>query len=425
MPICGKGVTLILVFAFLVAGSGCIARRPIHYVIETRYAAGDPEFCQTMGNLLGPPLIGGNHIQTLANGDEIFPSMLEAIHSARKNIDFETFIYWSGRVGKEFSQAFAERAAAGVKVHVILDWVGSDFIDPRYLEQMKRAGVQIVVYHPLHWYNLYGSASRLNNRTHRKLLIVDGAIGFTGGVGIADDWMGNADSVDHWRDNHYRIEGPVVAQLQGAFLDNWIKTTGEVLHGADYFPPLNPAGNQYAQVFKSGVQAGSESMELLFLLSVASARHDIRISNAYFVPDDLTSQSLIDARKRGVRVQVIVPGPHIDQKIVAPASQVKLGPLLLAGVEVYTYEPTMYHCKVLVVDDVWTSVGSANFDDRSFRLNDEANLNVLDRDFAARQIQLFDEDLTRSKKIDYNQWRHRPLMERIFEPLSMLLAPLL
>jgi cardiolipin synthase A/B len=425
MSICGKGAALVLVCSCFVSGGGCIAQRPIHYVIETRYAAGDPDFRQTIGNLLGPPLIGGNRVQTLVNGDQIFPAMLEAIHSARKNIDFETFIYWSGTVGKEFADAFAERAAAGVKVHIILDWVGADYIDPHYLEQMKGAGVQIVQYHALHWYNLYRSASRLNNRTHRKLLIVDGTIGFTGGVGIADDWMGNADSVDHWRDNHYRVEGPVVAQLQASFLDNWIKTTGEILHGADYFPPLNPVGDQYAQVFKSGVQAGSESMELLFLLSVASARHNIRISNAYFVPDDLTTQSLIDARKRGVQVQVIVPGPHIDQKIVAPASQAKLGPLLLAGVEVYTYEPTMYHCKLLVVDDVWTSVGSANFDDRSFRLNDEANLNVLDRDFAARQIQLFDQDLTRAKKIDYNQWRHRSLMERLFEPLSMLLAPLL
>jgi cardiolipin synthase len=420
-----NAITAMVLFFAVAAGGGCIAGQQIHYDIKTLYSAGDGDFVQTMGNLLGPPLVEGNHIETLVNGDAIFPSMLSAIHSARSNINFETFVYWSGKVGQQFADAFSERAAAGVKVHIILDWVGSDAIDPKYLDGMKKAGVQIVEYHPLRWYNLVHSASRLNNRTHRKLLIIDGTIGFTGGVGIADEWMGNADTVDHWRDNHYKIEGPVVAQLQAAFLDNWIKTTGEVLHGAGYFPPLKPVGHQFAQVFKSGSQEGSESMELLFLLSVASAKETIRIANAYFIPDDLTKQALIDARKRGVRVEVIIPGDHIDQKLVAPASQAKIGPLLLAGVEIYTYKPTMYHCKLLIVDDQWVSVGSSNLDDRSFRLNDEANLNVLDQNFARVQLKLFDEDLTKSERLDYKKWSHRSLAERFFEPLSILLAPLL
>jgi hypothetical protein len=223
---------------------------------------------------------------------------------------------------------------------------------------------------------------RLNNRTHRKLLIVDGRIGFTGGVGIADTWLGHAQDPDHWRDSHYRLDGPAVADMQAAFMDNWMETCGEVLHGEEYFPPLEPVGPQPAQVFRSSADDGSESVRLLYLISIASAERSVRLANSYFVPDSLAIRTLVEAQRRGATLEILVPGRHIDQKTVRRASRALWGPLLEAGVAIYEYQPTMYHAKVAVVDEIWTSVGSTNFDTRSFRLNDEANLNVFDTGFA-------------------------------------------
>jgi cardiolipin synthase len=377
-----------------------------------------------MGNLLGPPILGGNQTTTLLNGNQIFPPMLEAIRSAKKNINFETFVYWSGQLGAEFATALSDKARQGVKVHVIIDTIGSNRIDSKYVKQMTDSGVELVKYHPLHWweigYDVGFAEDKINNRTHRKLLIVDGEVGFTGGAGIADEWIGDADSPDHWRDTHYMIKGPAVAQLQSAFVDNWMETTGRVLHGEDYFPPLPDAGQQWAQVFKSGPQGGSESMELMFLLSIAAAEKNIRLGSAYFVPDDLTRQALIDARKRGVSVQIIVPGPRIDVKIVRRASRARWGELLNAGVEIDEYQPTMYHCKLMIVDDRWVSIGSANLDNLSFRTNDEANLNVLDPPFAAEQIRIFDEDLQHARRISYEEWRGRPFGEKLMESTATM-----
>ena len=403
---------------------GCASKPQIEYDFQSGYGIADAQFARTISNLLGPPLIAGNSIKSLRNGAEIFPEMLAAIQSARKTINFETYIYWSGDIGKRFSDALAERAAAGVQVCVIIDSVGSDKMDKHSMSQMKDAGVHLVEYHPLQWFDI-GSANRLNNRTHRKLLVVDGHLGFTGGVGIADVWDGNADSPKHWRDMHYRVEGPVVAQLQAAFLDNWMKTTGHVLDGVDHFPPLPEVGTQYAQVFKSGLEAGSASMELLFMLSIRSSQKSICIGSAYFVPDALIVKSLIQARKRGVKVRIIVPGSHIDEEVVRKASTGRWGELLKAGVEFYEYQPTMYHTKLLIVDDLWVSIGSSNMDNRSFRLNDEANLNVLDASFAAEQSRIFEEDLRNTKPITYERWKRRPAMDRILEGMANLFAPLL
>jgi Phosphatidylserine/phosphatidylglycerophosphate/cardiolipin synthases and related enzymes len=385
--------------------------------VAQRYAIDDPQFRRAMGVLLGPAIVPGNKVETLVNGDQIFPSMLGAIHGARTSITFETFIYWSGDIGKAFADALAERARAGVKVDVLLDWVGSIKIKQQYVETMKAAGVQIEYFHPLRWYNV----SRMNNRTHRKLLVVDGKIGFTGGVGIAEQWTGHAQDADHWRDLHYRVEGPAVAQMQAAFMDNWIKTSGVVLHGSDYFPALQPAGDMAAQMFMSSPSEGSESMRLMYLLSINAAEHSIRIENAYFVPDDLTVQALVDARKRGVKVGVIVPGDKIDTETVRRASRARWGKLLQAGVKIYEYQPTMLHCKLMIVDDLWVSVGSTNFDNRSFRLNEEANLNVYDRAFAQRQIEIFDEDARHTKAYDYARWEGRPWTDKLIEHASALL----
>jgi cardiolipin synthase len=345
---------------------------------------------------------------------------------ARKTITFETYVYWSGTIGQEFCDAFIERAKAGVKVHVLLDWYGSNLIDPKYLDQMKMAGVEVHEYHPFHPL-LPGTWAQIDHRTHRKILVIDGNLGFTGGVGIADEWRGNAQDDKHWRDTHYRIEGPVVAQLQSVFMDNWIQTTGEVLQGEGYFPALHPTidqknhhGTMWAQMFRSSFLGGSENMQLLFLLSIAAAGHDIRLANAYFVPDDLTVRALADAHKRGVHVTIIVPGPHIDERVVQQASRAHWGDMLKAGIELYEFQPTMFHCKQMIVDDLWVTIGSSNMDNRSFRLNDEANINVLDPVFAADQIHEFEEDKKRSKQVTYDQWEHRPLGEKIGDAFSTI-----
>ena len=391
--------------------------KKITHRVESPYGVADGQFEQSMGGLLPPSITPGNRVTPLINGDRIFPAMLEAIRSARRSITFETFIYWSGTIGREFADALAERARAGVKVHVLLDWLGTKKMKPELVEEMKRAGVEVERYHPLKWFNAW----RINHRTHRKLLVVDGTIGFTGGVGIADEWTGDAQDPKHWRDSHFRLEGPAVAQMQAAFMDNWLKTHSAVLHGADYFPPLEPVGSCKAQVFMSSPAEGSESVRLMYLLSIACARHSIRIANAYFVPDDLSVQTLVEARRRGVKVEIIVPGEHIDTHVVRQAGRSRWGPLLEAGVEIYEYAPTMFHCKVMVVDDLWTSVGSTNFDNRSFRLNDEANLNILDPDFARGQAEVFEHDKARSRRITYEAWRNRPWTEKLKERTAALL----
>lgn len=387
------------------------SEKKIERVIEQRYSVDDPQFLRAMGALLGPALVPGNQVKTLVNGDEIFPAMLQSISGAQKTITFETFIYWSGHIGETFADALSERARAGVRVHLLLDWVGSAKMEAKYLDQMKSAGVKLRQYHPLRWYNL----ARMNNRTHRKLLVIDGKVGYTGGVGIAELWTGNAQDPDHWRDLHYRVEGPVMAQMQAAFMDNWMKTSGVVLHGSDYFPALAPAGDQAAQMFKSSPSEGSESMRLMYLLAINAAQHRLRIANAYFVPDDLTVKTLVEAAERGVDIQVLVPGTDIDTEMVRKASRTRWGKLLKAGVQIYEYQPTMLHCKLMVVDDLWVSVGSTNFDNRSFRLNDEANLNVYDRAFAQQQNAIFDDDLRHAKAYDYARWERRPWTEKLLE----------
>ena len=378
------------------------------------YSTASPDFERALGSLLGPGIVGGNAVTELLNGDQIFPPMLAAIQGAKKSITFETYIYWSGDIGKQFADALSERARAGVRVHVLLDWVGSAKMDESYLTEMQQAGVQIEKFHKPHWYNL----ARLNNRTHRKLLVVDGQVGFTGGVGIAPHWMGNAQDPDHWRDSHYLVRGPVVAQMQATFLDNWLKVTGKVLHGALYFPPIAPAGAQKAQMFSSSPSSGSESMQLMYHLAITAAERSIDLSVAYFVPDELTQKHLMDALARGVRVRFITPGEHTDTDTVKAASRATWGPLLQAGALIYEYQPTMYHCKVMIVDQLLVSVGSTNFDNRSFRLNDEANLNVYDAAFAKRQTEVFEDDLKRSRRVTYEEWLNRPLREKAHEKLT-------
>jgi len=354
--------------------------------IAPLYSARSPEFQQAAGSLLGPNFVSGNSITTLVNGNQIFPAMLGAIRSAKRSISLETYVFEDGEIARQLTEALAERAQAGVKVNAILDAQGTQKMGRQNLERLRNAGVEVAKYHSALW----PDPRRYNNRTHRKLLIIDGKIGFVGGVGIADLWTGNADSPQHWRDNHYRVTGPVVAQLQATFATSWLKTRGQVLHGADYFPPLAPTGPYLAQAIRSG--AHNENLDLMYLLGIASAQKTLRIENPYFLPDDLMRKELAEAAKRGVKVEVVVPGKRIDQKLARLASRRHWPELIRAGVRIFEYEPTMVHVKLMIVDDIFVSVGSGNFDNRSIRLNDEANLDVLNRSFAAQQTHLFETD---------------------------------
>jgi cardiolipin synthase len=409
---------VIAIVVTIVALNFVTSESEIEKSLEHRYGVQDPQFRRELGILLGPPIIDGNRVENFENGVEIFPAMLEAIRGARSTITFETYIYWSGDIGRRFADALSEQARKGVRVHVLIDWVGSQKMEEALLDRMVAAGVEVHRFHPLHWYNL----TRMNNRTHRKLLIVDGRVGFTGGVGISDDWDGDAHDPKHWRDSHYRLEGPAVAQMQAAFMDNWIKTTGKVLQGEAYFPALEPVGTALGQVFTSSPSGGGDSMQLMYLLSITAAEHTIDLSAAYFVPDALTRRTLLAALERGVRVRIIVPGEYIDSQVTRRASRADWGELLRAGAEIHEFQPAMFHCKALIVDSQLVSVGSTNFDNRSFRLNDEANLNVYDPQFAAEIERVFEQDLGRSRLVTYVAWARRPWQEKAVEKFSALFA---
>ncbi|MEN1927951.1 phospholipase D-like domain-containing protein [Luteimonas sp. MJ250] len=403
----------ITVLAVVLAMNFATPEKKIERKIAHRHAITDPQFRREMSVLLGPAILPGNQVTDYENGDEIFPAMLEAIASAQETITFETYIYWSGDIGQRFADALAERARAGVAVHLLVDWVGSIKMDDEMLQQMKDDGVEVERYRPLHWYNL----GRMNNRTHRKLLVIDGRVGFTGGVGIADQWTGHAQDPDHWREAHFRIDGPAVAQMQSAFNDNWIKTTGTLLNGPAYFPELKPAGDMAAHLFIASPAGGSESMHLMYLSAIAASDHTIDLTASYFVPDELINKALIAARKRGVRVRVLLPGEHIDSDAVRLSSKAGWGELLEAGIEIHEYQPTMLHVKLLIVDGELVSLGSTNFDIRSFRLNDEASLNVYDREFAARMTEVFEKDMKDAKQYSYDMWQQRPLREKFAEKI--------
>ena len=408
------GISLLALIA-----TGCTTaggEKSVQHSIPRLYGAEDPQFARTMGALLGPGLLEGNLVDVLLNGDEIFPAMLQAIRGAKKTITFETFVFRDG-VGATFVEELSAAARRGVQVHMLLDWLGSRSMNQHLLQAARASGCDLHVYHPPSWYHL----GRLNNRTHRKLLVTDGEVGFTGGVGIADEWTGHAQDPAHWRDSHYRVQGPVVAQMQAVFMDNWIKVSGDVLHGAEYFPALKAIGVGRAHIFSSSPSGGSESMRLMYLLAISAASKSIYLSSAYFVPDTLTIKAMADAAKRGVVVQVITPGRHIDSELVRRASRALWGPLLEAGVEMYEYQPTMYHCKAMIVDGLWATVGSTNFDPRSFNLNDEANLSYYDAEFARRQIGIFQADLAHSRRITLQEWTERPFAERMWEHAASLM----
>ena len=382
------------------------AERTIHHLITLEHGPEDPRFRRTMSQLLGPPLLEGNKVTALQNGDQIFPAMLSAIQAARRSITFENFIFREGRIVDQFAQSLAERARAGVKVHFLQDAMGCDCLHGSAMRLLKRSGVEVEIFPFMHF-------GRFNYRTHRKLLIVDGCVGFIGGVGIGDKWEGQGRLPGQWRDSHYRVEGPVVAQMQQAFMDNWMQIHAVVLHGDDYFPELAPAGDSVCQVFKSSAVEGADSARIMFLLSLAAARRSIRIANSYFIPDNLCVATLVEARRRGVEVEIITPGPLIDLRVVRIVGRSRWNALLQAGVRFYEFQPALFHCKYMIVDNCWVSVGSANLDNRSLRLNEEANLNVLDKEVANHQVGIFNADKEQAREIRLSDWSCRPLSEKL------------
>lgn len=403
-------IHLVLWAMLAAAPAGHAVEKLIRVPIEVPYSVTNQVFLDTLTQHLRSPLVPGNRVTELVDGVEIFPAMLEAIRQARHSITFENFIWRSGQLSDRFIEALSERARAGVKVHCIVDGIGAFGFQRKDRKRLRDSGAELEIFNtPYPWLPW-----RWNHRTHRKTLVVDGRVGFIGGICVADEWDGMPDGPEKWRDTHFKVEGPVVGQIQGVFMDNYIRTRSEVLHGTNYFPALSPAGPSLAQCFKSGQMDGAENARLLYLYSIAAAKKSIRISHSYFVPDNLAVQMLVAARKRGVEVTVIAPGT-IDFNAVRRAARSRWWRLLDAGVEIYEYQPARLHTKTMIVDDVWVTCGSVNFDDRSFRINEEANLNVLDAEFAARQIELFDHDKTHSVRIVPEQFKERPWHSRCLE----------
>jgi cardiolipin synthase len=352
--------------------------------------------------LTGSGITRGDEYQILVNGVEIFPALLDAIRQARRRINFETYIYDTGTVAEEFTTALAEAAARGVQVRVIVDAVGASAMEREHVERLQRAGVQIGTFNPLKWHSL----EEINYRTHRKILVIDGDVAFTGGAGVADHWRGNADAPEHWRDTHLRVTGPAVTMLEAGFYENWAETGHTSDARLDLGPPP-PETRARSIVAWSSPSGGSNRVKLLYLLSLAGARRTLDLQSPYVVLDESTRWSLMEARRRGVRVRLLVEGHLTDAKPVKYASRADYDALLAAGIEIHEFQPTMMHVKALIVDGVWSIVGSTNFDNRSLELNDEINVAVADANLAVRLTEDFEADLGRSRRLTLEAWRER------------------
>jgi len=406
-------VILPLVAAFLLTQGGCGHVQPHLEVPDLRIA--EPSFRATLVGYAGGVVVGGNRIDVLLNGDEIFPAKLEMIRSARKTITYAQYVFEEGAPAADTAQALAERCRAGVKVHVLVDAVGSLMMPSQYRDWLTEAGCELVYYRPLSpW-----AMDRVNNRNHRRILVVDGRAGVTGGSGTSGKWSGNGRQEGQWRDTDIRLEGPVVAQLQGAFAENWLEATGVALGGPDYFPsPIEAKGQVESQIVRSSPAGGSVAMYTMFLLAIASARRSIYITNPYFVPDAKMLSTLLQARQRGVRVVLLLPGAT-DHNLVRQASRSELGRLLQAGIKVYEYRAALLHAKTMVIDSIWATVGSTNLDRRSFELNEELNLVVYNPDIARRLEGVFEADLRGSREVTYEAWKNRGIVSRFLEALSL------
>jgi cardiolipin synthase A/B len=370
------------------------------------------EFLRAAEATTSSPIAPGNHAEILVNGDRIFPAFIESIAAARQSVNLLTYIYWHGEIARAIADAVCERAQAGIEVNILLDAVGSAKMGRELTGQMRDAGANFALFRPPKPYAI----RRVNNRTHRKLCIVDGRVGLIGGVGIADEWSGDAEDPDHWRDTHVRVRGPVVRGLQGAFAENWLEATGDVLVGPRYLPDLEPLdGGCRMQLVRSSAGVGDTNMEALYFLAIACARERLQLTAAYFAPRPAFIDALCDAAARGVDVRVLVPGEHIDKGFVRQAGRGCYEQLLECGVRIWEFCATMLHAKTLTIDGCWTSVGSVNFDNRSFQLQDEATLCVSSESFTAALDDQFERDLARSAEIELERWRGRSLRAKASE----------
>jgi cardiolipin synthase len=376
-----------------------------------------PDFMRTAEALTGAPISAGSEAELLINGDAIFPAILETIASAERTLNLETYVYWKGDITERIADAVCERARAGVRCKVLLDALGSTRMDRTQVERMEDAGVAVRRFRPIRPYTL----RRLANRSHRRILVVDGKVGMTGGVGIAEEWTGDADDPDHWRDTHVRLTGPVVRGLQGGFAEHWLEATGEILSGEEYVPHLDESNDgARMQLVRSRSGVGDTNVETLYYLAIASARKSLDLTAAYFAPRPAFTDALADAARRGVALRILVPGPHIDKEFVRIAGRDAYDELLEAGARIFEYQPTMLHAKTMVVDGAWSSVGTVNFDNRSFQLHDEVTLCVWAERFAGLLTEQFERDLGVSEELDPERWGERGVGERVAEAATRL-----
>jgi cardiolipin synthase len=409
----GIGLGAMAVLSYLMAP----VETPPQFGLDHDLTVESEEFLTTIIGATGAPLVAGNQLTILNNGDEFYPAMLEDIARAEMSITIEAYIYWAGQIGLDFAHALAERARAGVRVKILLDAFGSSDIGDEIVHELEEAGCQIAWYNPLRWYTL----GRLNQRTHRKSLIIDGRVAYTGGAGIADSWLGHAEDATHWRDIQVRLEGPAVTPLQTGFSQNWLETTQELISGPLYYPVLEPVGDVSALTIISTPVTGASTARILYYLSIAAARRSILIANPYFVPDPAALDTLIDARHRGVDVRIMVAGKR-DENWLSRNNAVRLyGRLLAAGVTILEYDATMLHQKTMVVDALWATVGTTNFDNRSFAHNEENNVCVYDRRIARELIAIFEEDMKQCSTVGYDTWRRRGLWRKGQEAIAALL----
>jgi len=406
-------VTLIVisavVFIYVTASVNAEADREAAIVSVPKVTSDAEAFMRALGGSASADVTRGNRITVLQNGIEIFPALLEAIASAEHSVHFSTFIYSSGHIPIQFAEAFSAAAKRGIEVRMVFDKSGSSRVSPELIAQMRKAGCKVKWFRPIQWY----SWAKYNHRTHRKLLIIDGTLAFTGGVGIADEWNGNADSPAHWRDTHVKVLGPAVASIQAAFVDNWNEATGELPIDEKYFPKLASAGETSMCGIQSNPAFGASSAQRSMAVLIAGATRRLWIANAYFVPPKPFVQALRDAEARGVDVKILLPGRYHDQRAVRRASRQTWGPLLEGGVELYEYSPTMMHCKIVIVDSTVTSIGSINFDPRSFALNAEFGIVALDRALAKQIEDAFVEDLRSSRRVTGEDLHKLPIHERM------------
>jgi cardiolipin synthase len=390
---------------------------PPRFGLDHEFAVESPEFRGTIAGASGAPFLPGNSLEVLNNGDAFYPRMLEAIKGARHSITIEAYIYWAGDIGGVFAAALAERAKAGCPVKILLDAIGSSTIGSAILEVLEGGGCQVAWYHPIRWYTL----GRFNNRTHRKSLIIDGEVAFTGGAGIADHWCGDARGPHEWRDMQIRLEGPAVVPLQTGFAHNWQQTTGELVSGDAYYPIIDRRGPLAVQTLLSSPETGASSMRIMYYLSIVCARHSIYIANPYFVPDPVAIETLIEAKQRGVDVRIMVSGIRNDNWLARQNSVRLFGRLLHAGIEIQEYNRTMLHHKTMVVDRRWVTIGTANFDNRSFAHNEESNVCFFDERLADDLNRVFVDDLSGCERVTIERWRRRGLWARAQELVAAFL----